>query len=616
MDKKSALKTHIQETHLFRKRALIAAGIILLCLFVLIFRLGFLQLSQHQFYSTLSKQNLLNVIPQRPARGLIFDRNGVLLAKNIPTYSLALIPEKTHDIKQTITELQKVISINDEEVKHFYRFRYRYRPFDPIPLKMKLTENEIDRFYVNQYRFPGVIVQARTMRFYPLGETTSDVVGYVGRINRSELQSHAENEYDAADDIGKTGIEKYYEQTLHGQVGAEEAEINATGHIVRLLKRTPAEAGKNLYLTIDSKLQAKAHQVLGEENGSIVVIAPKTGEVLALVSHPSFNPNLFVNGISQKDYQTLINSPDHPLYNRAIHGQFAPGSTLKPFIALSILDSGFVSPDFKVYDPGWFQLPNTRHVYHDWKRTGHGWVNVSQAIEYSCDTYFYNIAAELGIHRLNSMLTQFGFGSKTGIDLPGEASGLVPTPKWKLKQIQRPWYTGDTIESGIGQGFFLVTPIQLAQAVAIIANRGQLVKPHLVLKTIDENYNSHLEPLITNSPTDIHSNSPAWPTLYKAMQLVVDHWRGTAHYFGRKRDYTVAAKTGTAQIYGHTRDEDRSRDNLPKRLRNNHLFIAFAPVDHPQIALSIVVEHSAQADRMARKIFDFYFAQQKYKHTA
>lgn len=608
MGKHSVLKTHIREASLFKRRALISASFVVVCMLALVIRLGFLQLSQHQFYSTLSQQNLLSIVPLRPARGLIYDRNGVLLATNIPSYSLAIIPEKTKNITNTLTQLQKILPISTEEIKHFHKFRYRYRPFDPIPLKMKLTEKEIARFYVDQYKLPGVIIQARSMRYYPQAEITSDVVGYVGRINREELQGANTTGYDAAEDIGKTGIEKYYESTLHGTLGAEEAEINATGHIVRTLKRSPATAGKNLYLTIDSALQAKAHAILGAENGAIVAIAPQTGEVLALVSHPSFDPNLFVNGISNNDYQKLITSPEHPLYNRAIQGQFAPGSTVKPFIAVSILDSNFISPNFRLYDRGWFQLPNTNHVYHDWKISGHGWVNVTQALEYSCDTFFYNIAVQLGINRLNDILRQFGFGTKTGIDLPGETAGLVPSPQWKMKQMQHSWYTGDTIESGIGQGFFLATPIQLALATATLANRGLPIKPHLLLQTTDENQHTELQHIFTAEQIQIKPDSSAWDTTFKAMQLVVDSWHGTAHSFGVKRNYTVAAKTGTAQVYGHTRDEERTRDQLPKHLRNNHLFIAFAPVDHPQLALAIVVEHSAHADHMARAVFDYYFA--------
>lgn len=606
MRKNSALNKHVQEASLFRQRAVIALLVVIACCLILLLRIGYLQLYQHRFYSTLSRQNILSIIPLKPARGLIYDRHGTLLAKNIPTYSLNVVPENVHNLKQTILALQKVVNLTPEEITRFYHYRYRYRPFDPIPIKNKLSEADVDRFYVNQQKFPGILILTSSMRQYPLAERTSDVVGYVGRINQNELQSFNSRNYDASDDIGKNGIEKYYETLLHGKVGSEEAEINATGHIVRILTKSPPIAGKNIYLTIDSKLQKLAHKTLGKENGSIVAIRPQTGEVLALVSHPSFNPNLFAQGISQKDYQSLLDSNNHPLFNRAIHGQFAAGSTVKPFIALASLNQGIIDPKTQVYDPGWYRLPNTKHIYHDWKRVGHGWVNTLRAVEVSCDTFFYDLAVKIGITQLDTMLSQFGFGQKTGIDLPGEQSGLVPSPQWKRKTHQNPWYTGDTIETGIGQGFFLVTPMQLAQATATLANRGIKITPHLLLKTIDEN---QIENVSTTPPSlalDIESKV-AWNTVIKAMRLVVDGVHGTAHYFGHHYGYSVAAKTGTAQIYGHTRDEDRSRTNLPKHLRNNHLFIAFAPIHHPQIAIAIVVEHSANADRMANRIFNYYF---------
>ena len=507
---------------------------------------------------------------------------------------------------KSIEQLQKVLPISDAEIKKYHHYRYRYRGFDAIPLKTKLNEQEVDRFYVNQQHFPGFFIQTSSMRFYPLNDKLSDVLGYVGNVNQYELQHLDPRSYDATDDIGKGGIEQFYEKELHGKLGYEEAEINASGHIVHSLKHIAPSAGKNIYLTIDSRLQAKAHELLGKEDGSIVAINPQNGEVLALVSHPSFDPNLFAHGISQKDYHALLNNAEHPLFNRAIRGQFAGGSTVKPFIALMSLSNGLITPMTKIFDPGWFRLANTKHIYHDWKRSGHGWINVVSAIEQSCDTFFYSLATELGINQLADYLEQFGFGHKTGIDLPGEQKGLVPSPNWKRRTQGHPWYTGDTIETGIGQGFFLVTPVQLATATASLAMRGQGFKPHLLLKTVDELNNLTTQTPSPLPPVDIKDPS-AWHTVYRAMQLVVDGRYGTAVHFGHHRHFTVAAKTGTAQIYGHTRDEDVSQTNIPKRLRNNHLFIAFAPVKHPQIALAIVIEHSAKADQVAGKLLNFYF---------
>ncbi len=604
-DRTAPLNRHVNDALLSRNRLLAALLFALLCCLALVCRLVYLQSFEHQFYSTLSAKNLLDMLRLAPARGLIYDRNGILLAKNIPSYVVSLIPEKIDNLEKTLHELKKILPIDDDDIQSFQQHRYQYRAFDPVPLKSGLSEQDIYRFYVNQYQFSGVNIGIKAERYYPLGAFASEILGYTGPINTTELQDHQQADYRLSDSIGKAGIERYYETLLRGKAGVEQAEINASGHIVRQLTKTPPVAGKNLYLTIDSELQKKAHQLLGKENGSIVAIKPDTGEVLALVSHPSFDPNLFIDGISQKNYQRLLQSPHHPLFNRAINGQFAAGSTLKPFIALSSLDSGLITTQTRFYDPGWFQLPNTEHVYHDWKYRGHGWINVTKAIEVSCDTYFYNLAAKLTINELNHMLGQFGFGQKTGIDLSSEKTGIVPSPNWKMAMQGEPWYKGDTVETIIGQGFFLVTPLQLATATSILANRGQHLQPHLLLKTRDEQgHISFTNPKLLASPTVKRQSS--WDTIIKAMQKVVDGQQGTAIYFGKNRGYTVAAKTGTAQIYGHSRDENRSQMNIPKRLRNNHLFIAFAPVKHPQIALAVVVEHSAYADKIAGKLIKFY----------
>ncbi len=601
----AAINQHIKESLLFRRRILLILFPVLICCLLVIGRLVYLQFIEHQFYASQSTKNLLDVVRLKPARGLIYDRNGVLLAKNISSYVLSVIPEKVPKLKQSLQTLQTIIPISQEELEFFEAHRYQYRPLDPIPLKSGLTEKEVYRFYVNQYRFPGIIVQPRTERYYPLGEFTSEILGYVAPINTEELASPDWQHYDVSDNIGKAGIERYYEALLHGKQGMEHIEINASGHRVRQLTKEAPIAGKNLYLTIDSQLQKKAHELLGNENGSIVAIKPSNGEILALVSHPGFDPNLFIGGISQRNYQKLLNSPKHPLYNLAISGQFAAGSTLKPFITLGSLDIGIINKNSKIYDPGWFQLPNTQHVYHDWKRSGHGWVNTTEAIEMSCDTFFYHLAPRLGINKLDKILESFGFGQKTGIDLPGEKAGLIPSPAWKKASRGESWYTGDTVETIIGQGFVLVTPLQLATATSILANRGQYFQPHLRLKTTNEAKQTDFQSPIKRHAPPIKQKQN-WNTVIKAMQLAVDGRYGTAIYFGRNRGYSAAVKTGTAQIYGHSRDEERSQLDIPKRLRNNHLFIAFAPVEHPQIALAVVLEHSAYADKIAGQLIDFY----------
>jgi penicillin-binding protein 2 len=609
-----SVKKHITEMTIFRSRAITAAAVVALVALALIIRLGYLQLKNHKLYSTLSQENLLSIIPLKPNRGLIYDRNGILLAKNIPAYTLSIIPESIDKVDDLIAALQQVLPLSDDEIKKFHHILYQYRPYQPVPLKYKLSEEQVAKFYINQYHFPGVFAEPEMMRHYPLNSITSDAIGYVGQINSSELARHDDHNYSASDSIGKMGIEKYYEAILHGKAGSEEAEINASGHVVRILKKHPPVPGKDIYLTIDSQLQQKSLDVLGKESGAVVAIDPQTGEILALVSNPSYDPNPFVKGISQKAFKALLNSPLHPLYNRSIRGQFAPGSTLKPFYALSSLDEGIITTSYRIFDRGFFQLPNNEHVYHDWKRWGHGWVNVTKAIMVSCDTFFYNLAVNMGIARLDHVLDQFGFGKLTQIDMPEEVTGLVPTPDWKRGHQGHSWYTGDTIETGIGQGYVLATPLQLAQATATLANHGKHFQPHLLYQTVNPDGTiTKIKPV--SLPPIVLRHPKVWGIVINAMRQVIDGPHGTGHYFGHHSNFSVAAKTGTAQVYGHQRDEYSVRTNIPKRLRNNHLFITFAPVDHPQIALAVVVEHSAMADRMAGDILRYYFNKKQHEHT-
>ena len=594
------------ETRLFKSRIFSALLFILLFVSVLIGRLIYLQINNHCFYSILSQHNLLNVIPIKPNRGLIFDRNGIPLARDIPTYTLSIIHNNPEDLSDTIKKLTKIIPISNKEVKQFYHILHQYRPDQLVPIKYKLTNEVVTRFYVNSYQFPTVRLETQMMRYYPLADITSDVLGYVGQISSRELQKVGSSNYTTGGMIGKTGIEKYYEKQLHGEIGAEEVEIDANGRIVRILKIVPPISGNNIYLTIDSKLQTEAKKVLGDERGAIVIMQPSTGQVLALVTNPSFDANDFASGLSQKKYQKLLNLPGHSLYNRAIRGQFASGSIVKPFLALISLDEGMITPQYQIYDPGWFQLPNTHHIYHDWCMKGHGWVNLRKAIAVSCDVYFYNLAITLGIDRIDAILHRFGFGYLTGIDLPEEVPGLVPSPHWKIKTKGYPWYAGDTIETGIGQGFFLVTPLQLAQSISILAERGKRYCPSLLLKIVTPNGNIKTQLPISEPPV-ILKNPHNWDIVIHAMQDVVNKPWGSAEFFGKHHRFSVAAKTGTAQVYGHQRDEDKSRTNIPKRLRNNHLFIAFTPVKHSKIAVAVVVEHSSLADKMTSEIMNYYF---------
>jgi len=413
MPKQLMIKNQFRESKLFKHRCTIIGIIIGLAILTLFVRLFYLQIIEHKRYATLSQKNLMTILPTPPARGLIYDRHGILLAKNIPAFSLTVIPNKVNNLKLEIQALKKIITLSDDDINDFYKSLKRYRSYQPVPLKFKLTQQEVAKFYVDQYRFPGFNIQARLIRQYPFGKYLSSVIGHVGRINKTDLQNIDTINYSATDYIGKTGIEKYYEKQLHGTVGAQEVETDASGKIIRVIKRTPPISGSNLYLTIDSQLQKAAADALGKEAGAIVAIQPGTGDVLALVTNPSYNPNQFITGFTAAAYQKLLNAPGDPLYNRAVQGQFAPGSTIKPFMAIEGLNSGVITLKDTIYDPGYFRLKGTKHIYHDWNPRGHGWVNVAKAITVSSDTFFYNLAVSMGINRINNILTQFGFGKPT-----------------------------------------------------------------------------------------------------------------------------------------------------------------------------------------------------------
>ena len=594
-----------RERHLFTKRVTILTIVVIIFSLCLISRLIDLQIFQHQLYTTLSKQNQLNLLPIPPTRGLIFDRNGVLLAENLPVFSLEVHPDHVKNLKTTLQAIQKIIALTPDDIKEFYKQLKQRRRYDPIPLRLKLTEDEVARFAVNRYFFPGVEVKARLIRHYRYGAEFSHVLGYVGRINTQELETIDVANYSASNFIGKVGIEKYYEKTLQGKVGYEQVETDASGRIIRTISRTPPVPGNDIYLTIDSGLERAAEQALTGLRGAVVVIDPNNGEVLALVSSPSYDPNLFVKGVNQSDYDTLRNSPDRPLYNRSIRGQYPIASTIKPFIGLQAIESGVVTPSYRLWDPGWFRLPNTKHIYKDysWKNGGHGWVNLSRAIAVSCDTYFFQIAKWMGISQIDSILIRFGFGSPTGIEIQEELPGLVPTPTWKMGKKGKPWYTGDTIVSGIGQGYLLTTPLQLAAGIAAIATHGIRYQIHLQLKQRlhDNTFTNYLPETL---PPVRLNHTEAWDLIIDAMHKVITE--GTGYRFGRDTPYTVAGKTGTAQVFSATFHAPMQDKDLPEQLRDHSLFVAFAPLNQPKIAIAVVVENSSEASPVARKVMDYY----------
>lgn len=611
------IKNHLEEVRLVAQRALVALIIMGVLVLLLVSRLFYLQLAKNELYTTLSKKNWLDLVPIEPARGLIFDRNGVLLADNIPVFSLDLIPYKIQNIPETLAEIAKVIPLSENEIAQFQKQLKEHRRFEEIPLKLRLSEQELAQFAENQYRFPGTTIKARLIRYYPYGKSLGHLVGYVGRINAKELNDIDPVSYSASNYIGKLGIEKYYEEELHGKVGNQEVESDAMGGPIRSLHEVPPVAGENIYLTIDMNLQLAAEKAMEGHRGAVVAIEPATGQILAMVSAPSYDPNLFVAGINHQEYDSLQNSPNKPLYNRAIRGLYPLASTIKPYMALQGLNSGIIEPEDSILDPGWFQLRNSEHLFHDWRHHGHGTVNLARAIMCSCDTYFYELASRMGIQRIDDILTQFGFGQVTGIDINDELPGTVASPSWKRAMKGVSWYPGDTVISGIGQGYMQATPLQLASAVATLANRGTRFLPYFVMSEQQIG-----QPLLTSPPTQLNSitlnDNNYWEVVIRAMQNVIVGAEGTGYRFGRNIPYTIAAKTGTAQVYSKnykSNEGDHDQSNIPERLRDHSLFIAFAPVDQPKIAIAVIVENSSQAINVARQVLDYYLVTTLPKRT-
>lgn len=606
MRKLHGQRAHPHESHSFLFRLHILIAFLVILTLILILRLGYLQFAQYKRYATLSLKNQMSILPIAPSRGVIYDRNGVLLAENIPIYVLELIPERVHSITHTLKDLQALLpSISQEDIKNFYRSRKQNPAYVPIPVKLKLSQEEVAIFATNQYRFPGVSIKALLMRYYPLGEITAHMLGYVGRINPEELQQVDSSNYRGTNFIGKSGIEKFYEEQLHGHVGYQQIETDVTGKTLRILSKQAPHTGDKLYLTIDTRIQEAAYQALFNQRGAAVLLSVKNGDILAMVSAPSFNPNLFVNGISTEDYRNLSDENDRPLFNRAVRGLYPPASTIKPFIAITGLQAGIANTHDHISDPGWYRLPGVQHAYRDWKRTGHGPVNLKRAITVSCDTYFYQLGNKLGIHAIEKMLSQFGFGQLTHVDLYEESSGLVPSPQWKQHTKKLPWYPGDTLITSIGQGFMLTNPLQLANATAALAYDGRRFRPHLLQKQVRDQYILEYQP-IEEYPVRLRTPEH-WGIVKSAMRNVITSQEGTGGRFGRDANYTVAGKTGTAQVFSLSQDDKKRYVSLPLELRDHSLFIAFAPLEDPEVAVAVIVEHDTTASKVARQILNTYF---------
>ncbi len=602
------IKDHTSEVRLFKQRAIVAIIVIIIMMLGIVGRLVYLQIFSHQHYTTLSQKNRLKIVPLPPTRGLIYDRNGLLLAKNIPSFSLELIPEQIKDIDDTLIRLNKLIPISDSDRKHFRRLVKQKRRFQSIPLRYRLTEEEVARFSVNRHLFKGASIQARLIRYYPFGEAGVHTIGYVGRIDTRELQRIDSANYSATTHIGKLGIERSYEKILHGQVGYQQEEVNAQNRTLRILDKTPPIAGKNLTLNIDIKLQRFADEALGEYRGSIVAIDPRNGEVLILVSKPAYDPNPFVTGIDSKSYAALRNSPDKPLFNRAILGQYPPGSTVKPFIGLAGLDAGIANNS--LFCPGWYELEGDDRRYRDWKKRGHGDTDLDKAIVQSCDVYFYELAQRLRIDKMYKFMSLFGFGKKTGIDILGELPGLFPSREWKRRKRHQAWFPGETLITGIGQGFTLTTPLQLSSATATLSMDGLHFRPSIVhsMQGADDP-----EPILTPATrykSVLLKNPQNWKKIKRSMMRVLHSARGTARGSAQGSSYKIAGKTGTAQVFGIAQDAEYNAEELDKRLHDHSLFIGFAPFEKPTIAIAVIAENGGSgghvAAPLARKVMDAY----------
>jgi penicillin-binding protein 2 len=611
MSSRITLTDHFRETRLVNDRLIFAALVAVVLFSIVMIRLVVLQVMEYEHFESLSDRNRIDIEPLAPQRGLIFDRNGVVLAENIPTFSLELIPEKVSDIDDTLNELAVMLTITAEEVLELKQQINRQRRFNRIVIRQRLTEQQVALLSVNLHRLPGVDIAGRLIRHYPHGNLFAHSVGYVGRINERDQKVINEQNYKGTLQIGKTGVEKRYEDFLHGTVGHQKVETNVQGRVVRELQSVASQSGDDLFLHLDINLQRVAAQSLGDYNGSVVALDPRTGGLLAMVSKPDFDPNDFVTGISRKKYAVLRDSLDRPLFDRALRGHYPPGSTLKPFVALAGLELGVVDEHSETFDPGWYTLSGKEHRYRCWKKHGHGLVDLKIAISQSCDVFFYDLAHTLGIDRLHGFLDLFGFGHRTGIDLPSESKGLSPSRQWKRNHRNQAWFPGETLISGIGQGFNQTTPIQLAQATATLAMRGINKTPQAVRATRTPGQDDMQLQTASITESLPIEDSKNWETVIESMVEVVHGNRGTARHIGKNLPFKMAGKTGTAQVFGIKQDEKYDAETLAKRLHDHALFIAFAPAENPEFVVAVVVENGGSGSKtaapIARKMIDQYF---------
>jgi penicillin-binding protein 2 len=607
------LKDEAQESRRFNDRSLLAFLIILAAIFLLSLRYVYLQVVSYEEFSTRSINNQVRIVPVAPNRGLIYDRRGRPIAENRPAYRLELVPEKVDDVEQTVAELGRIVDLPDDAFGKFQDNRKRHRDFDSVPLKFNLTEEEVARFAVERHLFTGVEIVPYLARYYPYGELLTHVLGYVGRLDVDDLKQVDEGNYRGTTHIGKAGIERYYEDELHGISGIEKIETNAQGRKLMVLERDSPVHGDDLILALDLQVQQAAWDALGDRPGAVVAIDPTDGSVLAMVSKPGFDPNLFVHGISNQDYSAILKAPGRPLFNRTLLGGYEPGSTLKPFLGLGGLELGVVTDQDKVFSSGAYYLPGVSRPFRDWKKGGHGWVTMREALEQSVNTYFYQLAYDMGIDQMHDYLDQFGFGKQTGLDLSGENSGVLPSREWKRGQYSEPWYPGETIIAGIGQGFNVVTPVQLANAVATLSSGGTRHMPRLLYAT---KHAGNVQAEKVHAPVAMQvpvADQANWDLVHAGMRLVVHGEKGTARAIRPDSGFEIAGKSGTAQVAAQAVDEDMD-ESTAEHLRHHALFVAYAPYRQPSIAVAVVVEHggggSREAAPVARAVIDAWLSQE------
>lgn len=631
--KRVVIRNHTAEANLFSRRAFIAFVGVVVMLLILFNNIFELQINAYSKYQTRSNSNRIKVLPVAPNRGLIYDRNGILLAENKPVYSLELIPEQVKNIPETIQALSELLDISQEKQTKLFKQLKSKRRFKPIEVLSRLSDQEVALFSVNQHKFPGLFIEARLKRYYPFADLTTHSIGYVARINSRDTfklkeQGIFEN-YAATHNIGKLGVEKYYEELLHGTIGYQEVEINNQGRVIRVLDYSPPTPGKDLILNLDIELQMVAKKALAGKRGAVVAIDPRDGGVLAMYSNPSYDGNLFVHGISNTQYNKLLKSKNLPLVNRTVQG-YPPASTIKPLLALTGLNENIITPDTRIWDPGWYQLKGVENKRRDWKKWGHGWVDLNKSLEQSCNVYYYDLAYKLGITKISNMMEKFGFGEYTGIDIHEESRAILPSIEWKRARYNKPWYTGETLSVGIGQSYWTVTPLQLAQATSILVNKGHIKVPHLLKATreqvIQKNptdslaQTNNLMPKTVTQNVDIDEKPPIileqdryWNLVLDALHNTVQKPGATAHLAFKGSQYDAAGKTGSAQVASIKQDEKYDAETTQENKRDNAMFIAFAPYESPEIVVAVAIENVAKggggtnAAPVAREIMDEFF---------